>query len=51
MPIFVCRYSPIITYQLLSDPILKTRVALFRKAQDVETVSLYAAKHDRKMLC
>jgi len=29
---------------------LKMNVALFRKAQDVETVSLCAAKHDRKML-
>jgi hypothetical protein len=27
------------------------KVALFRKAQGMETVSLYAAKHDRKMLC
>ncbi len=26
------------------------KVALFRKAQDVDTVSLYVAKHDRKML-
>jgi hypothetical protein len=27
------------------------KVALFRKAQGMETVSLYAAKFDRKMLC
>jgi hypothetical protein len=30
---------------------LKMKVALFRKAQDVETVSLYAAKSDYYILC
>ncbi len=51
MPIFVCRYSPIFTYQLLSDAVLKMKVALFRKAQDVDARSLCFAKLNRKMLC
>jgi hypothetical protein len=30
---------------------LKTKAALFRKAQGIDARSLYAAKSDRKMLC
>ncbi len=45
-----CRYSPIITYRLLSDAVLKTEVALFRKAQGMDARPLCLAKLNHNIL-